>query len=193
MKTKMIMAAIQMSKSYNKEKNNPNWKGGISKIKPSCLECGIKLNNYKSKYCNKCFNKNDRNPLWKGSFVGLGSLHKWIKRYKPKPELCEKCKEFPPRDLANISGKYKRDVNDYKWLCRKCHMKEDGRIDKLRLNLKPRHKILIKSICLNCNKEYYTKPSVSKYTKFCCKNCKDKFRINKSWQELAFIRKEIKW
>ncbi len=23
---------------------------------------------------------------------------------------------------------YKRDVNDFRWLCRSCHMKEDGRL-----------------------------------------------------------------
>jgi hypothetical protein len=25
-------------------------------------------------------------------------------------------------------GEYKREINDFKWLCRRCHMKDDGRI-----------------------------------------------------------------
>ena len=34
----------------------------------------------------------------------------------------------PPYDLANISQEYRRDVDDFEWLCRSCHMKKDGRI-----------------------------------------------------------------
>jgi hypothetical protein len=76
--------------------------------------------------------KNEKNPMWKGDEVGYGSLHNWIRRRKKKPEFCEKCKKRRPSDLANISGKYKRDINDYEWLCRKCHMEDDGRLKKLK-------------------------------------------------------------
>ena len=75
-------------------------------------------------------NKGKYNGQWKGDKVGYLSLHEWIRNHKPKPEFCERCEKKPPYDLANISQKYKRDVNDFKWLCRKCHMKEDGRYDK---------------------------------------------------------------
>lgn len=78
-------------------------------------------------------NKNmELNPQWKGDNVGNGALHSWIKRHKPKPELCENCKKVPPYDLANISGKYLRDTKDYKWMCRKCHMEEDGRLNNFK-------------------------------------------------------------
>jgi len=91
---------------------------------------------YKSKFCHSCANRishqEEKNPMWKGDDVGIGALHEWIKRRKPKPKLCEDCKKRKPYDLANISGKYKRDVNDYKWVCRSCHMKEDKRINNLK-------------------------------------------------------------
>ena len=45
--------------------------------------------------------------------------------------MCENCGEQKSYDLANISGEYKRDINDFKWLCRSCHIKEDGRINNL--------------------------------------------------------------
>jgi hypothetical protein len=45
---------------------------------------------------------------------------------------CENCREIKPLDLANISGKYLRKLIDWKWLCRKCHMTEDGRIKNLK-------------------------------------------------------------
>jgi len=76
--------------------------------------------------------KGKNNPNWKGDKVQYRALHTWIKRNKPKLELCEHCKKVPPKDLANISGEYKRDINDFKWLCRKCHMLEDGRIKNLK-------------------------------------------------------------
>lgn len=42
----------------------------------------------------------------------------------------------PPLDVANISGKYQRDINDFEWLCRKCHMKKDGRINNFNVKRK---------------------------------------------------------
>ncbi len=76
-------------------------------------------------------NTGDKNGMWKGDKVGLNALHDWVKKRKPKPNLCEKCKKKRPHDLANISQKYKRDIKDFEWLCRRCHMKKDGRLNKL--------------------------------------------------------------
>jgi hypothetical protein len=75
---------------------------------------------------------NENHPSWKGDNVGINCLHKWIRRHKPKPELCEECHQQPPLDVANISGKYLRDINDFRWLCRKCHLLSDGRIKNLK-------------------------------------------------------------
>ena len=77
----------------------------------------------------KNINLGEKNGMWKGDKVSYGQLHKWIIRHKSKTKLCENCNKNKPFDLANISGEYKRDINDYKWLCRKCHMKDDGRIN----------------------------------------------------------------
>lgn len=75
--------------------------------------------------------RDEEHHLWKGSTAGYGAIHSWVRRRKPKPYFCEQCGQAPPRDLANISQKYKRDVDDFEWLCRKCHMLKDGRIKKL--------------------------------------------------------------
>ncbi len=74
--------------------------------------------------------KGKNNKQWKGDQVGYIALHTWIRNHKPKPFLCEECKDANPYDLANISGKYKRDIKDFEWLCRKCHMIKNGRIYK---------------------------------------------------------------
>lgn len=71
-----------------------------------------------------------KNPAWKGNKVGYHALHSWIRYRLKKPTLCQNCELFPPYDLANISGLYKRDLKDWEWLCRDCHMVKDGRKEK---------------------------------------------------------------
>jgi hypothetical protein len=73
-----------------------------------------------------------KNPMWKGNQVGYTALHSWVKDRKPKPQLCEECQNVSPYDLANISSKYSRELTDWRWLCRKCHMKSDGRLENFR-------------------------------------------------------------
>ncbi len=83
-------------------------------------------------------NKSEKNGMWKGDKVGRLSLHEWGRNHKEKPLICEKCKERPPYDLANKSGNYKRDLDDWEWLCRKCHMESDGRLEKfIKIKRKP--------------------------------------------------------
>jgi len=71
------------------------------------------------------------NPNWKGDNVGYHSLHVWVRKYKPQPKACENCgtkKDY--LELANISGEYKRDIKDYKYLCVKCHKEFDGVLER---------------------------------------------------------------
>ena len=79
----------------------------------------------------KGMNKGEKNGMWKGDDVGYDALHGWIKSVAKKKDKCEECKINDAYDLANISQKYKRDIKDWEWLCRKCHMVKDGRIKNL--------------------------------------------------------------
>jgi len=72
----------------------------------------------------------ENNPAWKGEKVGYYALHIWAKRRKKKPKYCESCKKEGWMDLANISQEYKRDLADWEYLCRKCHMERDGRLGR---------------------------------------------------------------
>jgi hypothetical protein len=65
--------------------------------------------------------QNEKNGHWKGDKVGYDALHDWIQKYKPKVDRCEECNEKKRLYAANISGEYKRDINDFRWLCAKCH------------------------------------------------------------------------
>ena len=75
----------------------------------------------------KGFQKNSNNPMWKGDNVSYGALHDYVKTYMQKPLNCEDCGKPKKLDIANRSGKYSRDLRDWEWLCRKCHMKKDGK------------------------------------------------------------------
>ncbi len=74
--------------------------------------------------------KGENHYAWKGDRVKKGALHTWLRKEKVKPNVCERCKKVPPYEIANISGKYLRDVNDYAYLCRRCHLESDGRLAK---------------------------------------------------------------
>jgi len=80
------------------------------------------------KFLNK-FNVGEKNGNWKGDDVQYAGIHSFITRRKKQPEKCENCGKITAKlDLANISQEYKRDLDDWEWLCRKCHMVKDGRI-----------------------------------------------------------------
>lgn len=90
-----------------------------------------------STLCKSCRDKSFKttrltngNPIWKGDKVGYAQLHEWVRMRKPKPEYCEKCGKFMPYDMAN-KGIYNRDLINWEWLCRKCHMIKDGRLAQL--------------------------------------------------------------
>jgi hypothetical protein len=75
---------------------------------------------------------NERNPLWRGNNAGYHALHIWVRRHLSKPELCQVCKLVPPHDLANVTGMYNREFHNWKYMCRKCHMESDGRMNNLK-------------------------------------------------------------
>jgi len=77
-----------------------------------------------------------KNPQWKGDKVGYKALHEWVRNHYSKPLLCDCCKSRMPYDLANVSDKYNsetynRDLVNWIWLCRSCHMKKDSRAKKI--------------------------------------------------------------
>ncbi len=73
----------------------------------------------------------ENNPQWKGSKVKRTGLHIWVRNHLPEPEKCQICNIAPPYDLANITGKYNRDLENWQYLCRRCHMDSDGRLERL--------------------------------------------------------------
>jgi len=135
-------------------------------------------------FCSKChkpakikmpINVGSDNPMWKGDVVGYFAVHDYVRRRLPKPSKCSLCndeKRF--LDLSNISGTYKRDLSDWQWICRKCHMKLDGRYKRFLLHSKYRR--LKDKTCLICGKTYKPKRET---TETCSKSCAGKLRYKR--------------
>jgi hypothetical protein len=76
------------------------------------------------------------NPMWKAETITNTALHSWVRNRLLRPDLCPSCNLRLPYDLANISNTYNRetytrDLKNWEWLCRRCHMVKDGRITRL--------------------------------------------------------------
>lgn len=114
------------------------WNKGKSKRDyPQLSHAGVKKGNIVSKSTRISVSKAQKghkpyyiargkdNPGFKEN-VGYRGLHYWVRRNKPKSMFCEKCGKVTDKlDCANISGKYLRDISDYRWLCKGCHHKYD--------------------------------------------------------------------
>ena len=80
-------------------------------------------------------NWGEKSPNWKGDKASYGALHRWIRNHKKPPKKCPKCGSKKNIQASNISGKYKREVFDWEYLCARCHVYKDGTVK----NLKPLH------------------------------------------------------
>ncbi len=75
----------------------------------------------------KVLGKNNGN--WKGNKVSYSGLHKFIARYKPKPKKCDFCQKEKKLELAKKKDiGYSRNLDDWYYLCIKCHRKYDSDI-----------------------------------------------------------------
>jgi len=80
-------------------------------------------------------NANEKNGQWRGDKAGYNALHGYIRRHKPKPLACELCGKITTvLDLSYVehsrTATYTRNPDDYKYICRGCHMRSDGRLDR---------------------------------------------------------------
>lgn len=156
-----------MKKNYNVGADNPRWKGGTYEKK--CAGCGVQFtpkdHPNRTKYCSiRCSKMRDRNPNWANGGESFTGIHNWGRYNIPKPDLCQCCGKEPPRDLANISNEYKKEVSDWEWLCRACHMTKDNRMNNLR------HPIVLRAekSCPCCGKQFRPKTKGNVYCSRAC-------------------------
>ena len=122
------------------EKTKLLWSDPVYRDKMSDLHKGKKQSSETiEKRVSQFRNENSWN--WKGDNVSYSGNHKWIARKKGKPSFCAHCKTITAKrfEWANISREYKRDVDDWISLCKKCHWAYDDVSNKIwikrRLNI----------------------------------------------------------
>src|SRR3990167_2203250 len=71
----------------------------------------------------------EKSPTWKGDDVGYFGVHDWITKHYGQPLGCEVC-GLKDKDKkyhwANLTGKYRRDREDFARMCVSCHHRYDG-------------------------------------------------------------------
>lgn len=70
---------------------------------------------------------NEKNPRWKGNHASKNAIHKWVEQRKGKAKnhLCQGCGKVRANDWSNCDHAYKRVLDDYTALCKKCHAEHD--------------------------------------------------------------------
>lgn len=119
---------------------------------------------------------------WKGDKVGIDRLHSWVRENLKTPKICTDCGSKINIDLANISQKYKRDLTDWEWLCRKCHMIKDGRLK--RFNDYGRAVKLPSINCRNCDKLFHPHNHKTKCCSISCGLTQNPFRKTRQKKNL---------
>lgn len=66
-------------------------------------------------------------PKWKGNSIGKAGVHRWVDKWKGKPNKCEVCgvENKKKYEWANIDHKYRRVLEDYTRMCTSCHRNYD--------------------------------------------------------------------
>jgi len=96
---------------------------------------------------------------WLGDNAGYVAKHMWIVKHYGNATKCEKCgtKKALRYEWANISGLYRRAIDDYKQLCPSCHRKEDhGNFCRKGHEFTPENTYIRKEgwrVCRKCNRE----------------------------------------
>lgn len=122
------------------------------------------------------FKADELNPNWKVN-AGIQAIHIWVRKRMPPKDKCWNCKTAKAYDLAN-KGIYDRNLDNWKWLCRRCHMVEDGRLERwLKNPAFPKHP---PKICPMCSKEFF---KTEKRSLCCSLSCGSKYRWSKYSKE----------
>ena len=133
---RFVKGGTKNPKSYTWEKGFTNRKGLTKENNESVKRQSVKISKIlKRLYAEGKMVPRTENPKirrdkhwnWKGNNINYGGLHDWIRKKHGTPSRCEECGMTKSKmfEWANITGKYNRDIKNYKRLCVKCHRVRD--------------------------------------------------------------------
>jgi hypothetical protein len=100
------------------------WNAGLAG-KGVCKKNSGSIKKGERRGINTEFKKGVTPLTFKGDDVGYFALHRWVQRHKGKAKKCAECGSEKNVQWANISHDYKRELDDYKEMCPKCHRRYD--------------------------------------------------------------------
>ena len=65
-------------------------------------------------------------PQWKGDDVSYRTLHYWVTKHLPKPQVCQICKLDKRLEVSNKNGLYIKNLDNWQWVCINCHRRYDS-------------------------------------------------------------------
>ena len=74
--------------------------------------------------------KNRRDRIIDTLGVRLSTIHDYIRKLKPKPDLCPICCNNEKLELSSIGHGYTKNLEDWMYLCRSCHTVLDRTISE---------------------------------------------------------------
>ncbi len=123
-----MTSGIYIRKPFSKEHKKNLSLSQMGRIPWNKGKKGLQTNTGRTHFKKGQFS-NEKHLKWKGNEVSYSALHHWIEEHFGNPDTCEKCGKSGLKgkfiDWANISGKYKREREDWKRLCKKCHYHYD--------------------------------------------------------------------
>lgn len=133
--------------------------------------------------------------VWSGKNPCLKKLHLYIRGRVKVPKRCTNCNLIKRLDLANISQEYKIDLDDWEFLCRKCHMTKDGRIVELIRKGYRRSSNRYLVNCKFCNKEFITTPGIVKQGrgKHCSPLCARSKNKTSRYKGICWHKQHKRW
>ena len=99
----------------------------IDRGEPPACSCGCGETVSTGRKYIRGHNIRNGNASWyKGEEAGYTAIHTYLRKYFPKTHICDECGDEGSTDYALLHGHpYTRKREDYRELCRKCHINYD--------------------------------------------------------------------
>ena len=121
--------------------------------------------------CQSCAASGPLSHLWRGDAVGAAAHRRRARYCHPQLGLCQDCGDRPASERHHVDGDVTNDdPANIALLCRRCHMRQDGRLAALIAANKSRRRVLSPKPCALCGKPY--KP----LRRGLCGKCYDRLR-----------------
>lgn len=112
-----------------------------------CDNCGIPSLEDKNVFCEDCMYerklaiKRSLNPNYEPAKTTYMQIHKWVYKQAGRADHCQENEEHISKryEWANLSGNYRREMSDWKQLCKECHTKYDNVIERGKKTLMERY------------------------------------------------------